>query len=360
MIDIVSRGASWPIVLDPRRKSILPVAPSVCCAGSGDCPLRPAASAFCGFLRKICSSAWTASGASPEFANCCRKFCAEAVSFSARTRSSCFIFVRFTCWLNAPSLSSASLSLLLACATSSMVCVSTELSSTLCSNASCRRTQYSSWQKNLASCEKRWWCSSLSTTSNCCINSVTSCRSRFSSASRSFRYLSCSSASAFSLSWNSLRARSCSSVISSSGIWSIHGSRSRVISNAERSFLVLSVPPIIWLRARVPASFSRSWRRRSSSFAFASSIFFCSSGEIHFSTEISLSFTCSTASASSVSCSWGSGTSSSTCNSARMDRIRAVFSRIWSMMLLLSPWHVLKTSLKAARYSAATAWRRWT
>mmetsp|Transcript_40156 Transcript_40156/g.113559 ORF Transcript_40156/g.113559 Transcript_40156/m.113559 type:complete len:267 (+) Transcript_40156:1445-2245(+) len=260
--------------------------------------------------------------------------------------------------LNALCWSSATVSFACASSTSCMDCFRTWLSSTLCRSASCSRTQYNSWQKNLASCAKRWRCNSLRIVSNCCVRSCTSERSFFSSASSCFRYLSCSSARAFSFSSNSLSACFCRSVISSRGIWSIHGSRSSVISRAERSFFVLSVPPIICCSARCPASFSRSRRRRSSSRASASAILCRSSSEIHFSALISLSFTWSTESASSQSCSSGSGTFSSICSSPRIERMRVTFSRIPSMMFLLSCWHTLKSSLKAARWSAARDCRR--
>mmetsp|Transcript_70766 Transcript_70766/g.184518 ORF Transcript_70766/g.184518 Transcript_70766/m.184518 type:complete len:242 (-) Transcript_70766:809-1534(-) len=148
--------------------------------------------------------------------------------------------------------------------------------------------------------------------------------------------------------------------MSSSGTWSIQGSLSSVISSADRSFFVFSVPPIICASARCPASFSLSCRWRSSSFAAASASRWRSSSEIHFATEISPSLTWSTESASSQSCSRGSSTSSSTCSSLRMALMRAVFSLIWSIVALLSPWAASKSLLKASRKSHASACSRKT
>mmetsp|Transcript_16740 Transcript_16740/g.29295 ORF Transcript_16740/g.29295 Transcript_16740/m.29295 type:complete len:313 (+) Transcript_16740:1783-2721(+) len=146
--------------------------------------------------------------------------------------------------------------------------------------------------------------------------------------------------------------------MSSSGISSIHGSLSSVISKAERSFLVFRVPPIICTKARCPASFSLSWRNRSSSLAAASASFFFSSAEMNFSATISSSFTFRTESASSTFCSLGSGTCSSICSSPRIALMRVVFSLMPSMMFALSDWQALKSSLKWALYSAESDWRR--
>mmetsp|Transcript_93832 Transcript_93832/g.251085 ORF Transcript_93832/g.251085 Transcript_93832/m.251085 type:complete len:203 (-) Transcript_93832:2884-3492(-) len=141
---------------------------------------------------------------------------------------------------------------------------------------------------------------------------------------------------------------------------SIHSSRSRIISNGDRSFLVFNVPPIICIKARAPESFSRSLRMRSSSAALRASNLSFSSGLIHFSALISSSRTVSTDFGFSNSYLGGETTASVILSSPKIDRSFLFRSSMASTQCDFSFIIALNRTLNLARYSWANSCNKTT